>query len=152
LSILHLDTRNLEDRRPVNSYTGDSNPFLQDLQPNHQLHPASDMQLPRPDPEEHLPVAVDKRGFPFEFDNVDDILILGFRDSIAFATQSTEDVASFFFPTHLDEPSRAFAAEEGGGEEAEEGNDLEGDGETPDKGRFFVVVERGAATALISVT
>lgn len=108
------------------------------------------MQLSRPNPEEHLPIAVDVRRFAFELDDVDDILELGFRDSIVFTTQSTEDVASFFFPTHLDEPSGTLAAEEGGGQEAEERNDLESDRETPDKGRFLIVVERGAATAQLA--
>ena len=93
------------------------------------------------------------RRLSLELNNVADVLELGFGKAVAFTTESAQDVTTLLFAANLDEPAGGFRhAEDDDGKE-EQGHDLEGDGETPDKVGVGDGVE-GCATGegLISIT
>lgn len=124
--------------RLTNRYPSNPNPLLHHLQPNHQLHPPSRMQIPRPLPRQHRPI---RRPIPrllLQIRHIPNILKLrlGLHLILTLITpQSREDKPCFLFPSDFHEPPWRFREPPDGGEEEEERDDLEGDGETPADGR-----------------
>ncbi len=135
--------------------TGDSDPLLHDLQPDHELNAAARVQFPRSDPEEHAKVILLLGRLALEFANVADVLELRlalFGVGAALATQAAEDVAGFVFAADVDEPAGGFGHEEDDAEQEEERGDLEGDGEAPDEVGCSVWVGRESALPFSSGT
>ena len=97
-------------RRPLtDGDTGNTNPLLNNLQPNHELHPPANMQLATAPSSQHGQIRSGILiGFLHGGHGLDlAIFLFGFtRIFTTFTTESTEDVACFFVSTHFDQPSR----------------------------------------------
>ena len=122
-----------EDGGSVDGDAGDADPFLEDLEPDDELDAAARVQLARLPAEEHGQVAVLRRGLALQLDDVADVLELGFGRAVPFAAEATQDEAGFVLAADLDEPAGRFGHGPDDEEEADEGHDLEGDGEAPDE-------------------
>ena len=83
----------------------------------------------------HVEITVQLAALLLQFSDIANILEFGFGQAIvsSFATKSTENIASFVFATNLDKPSRRLGEEPDNYEKEDQWNDLEGDGESPDK-------------------
>ena len=116
---------------------------MEDLEPHDELDAATGVQLAGIPAEEHGQVAVLSRSLPLQLDDVADILELGLGRTVAFASETTEDIPRFFLPADFDEPARRFGHCPHHEEEEDEGHDLESDGEAPDEVGVDVMVEGG---------
>lgn len=63
----------------VDSDPSNANPFLHNLQPDHQLYPPTRVQLPAPDPKEHGEIAITPRRLPLVLNHILDIMKLRLR-------------------------------------------------------------------------
>ena len=133
-TVSRRDTGNGEDGGPVNGDTGDADPLLEYLQPHDQLDAATSVELARVPAEEHGQVAVLGRRLPLQLDDVANVLELGFRRTVTFAAEATEDEPGFFLAPDLDEPAGGFGHRPHDEEETDEGHDLERDREAPNEG------------------
>ena len=85
----------------TNSYTGNPNPLLHDLQPRHKLHSTSKVQLARLVVEQHPKIRVIMANSLFHFHDALDILELGLGSNRILAsatTQTAENVPCFLLP------------------------------------------------------
>ena len=149
-SIARTDSRNLEDLGPVDGDTGDTDPLLENLQPDDELDAAAGMEFARLETEEHGEVTALTGGLALELDNVADVLELGLGETVVLAAESAEDEAALLLAPDLDEPARGFRHGVDDGEEEEQGHDLEGDGEAPDEGGVLLGIECAATAGYVS--
>lgn len=134
--------------RSVDGDARDTNPLLQDLEPDDELHAAASMQLAGADAEEHLDVPLLLGSVVLEVLDADDVLELGLGGGAVLAlgaAEALEDEARLVLAADLDEPAGGLGHEPDDDEEDDEREDLEGDGEAPDEGGLGVVVLGGAA-------
>lgn len=133
--------------RAVDGDTGDTDPFLQNLEPDDELDAAAGVKLAGADAEEHVEVALLVGGLVFEVADGDDVLQLGLGGDAVLAlvaAKAAEDKAGFLLAAGLDEPTGRLRHEPDEAEEEDERQDLECDGEAPDEGGVGVVVLGGA--------
>lgn len=136
LDLTVADTGCAEDGGSVDGDTGDTDPFLHDLEPNDELNTATGVEFAGADAKEHGEVGLCAGGLAFELGDVADILEFGFGLAhilAGFATEATEDVACLFLATNLGEPTGRLGEEPHNGEQEEKGNNLESNRESPDK-------------------
>ena len=108
------------------------------------------MQLAGIPAEEHGQVAVLARCLALQLDDVADVLELGFRLPVPFATETTQDESGFFLAPDFDEPARGFGHRPYDEEEEDERHDLESDWEAPDEGGIYLPVEGSAVLDPVS--
>jgi len=90
LDLTVADTGCAEDGGSVDGDTGDTNPFLHDLEPDDKLDTATGVKFAGADTEEHGEVGLCLGGLAFELGNVADVLELGFGLAHVFAGFATE--------------------------------------------------------------
>ncbi|KAL8997983.1 MAG: hypothetical protein Q9188_006201, partial [Gyalolechia gomerana] len=114
-----------------------------DLEPHNELHTTSDVEVARSTSTEllghgipeHMEVAVEFARLPLQLCNIANILEFGFGETILiFTAETSKNVASFRFSADLDKPPGRFGEEPDNCEEEEQREDLECDGEPPNKG------------------
>ena len=130
------DTGNTENGRGVDGDTGNTDPFLEDLEPDDELNTTSCVELARANTEEHADVRVRAGRLTLKLGDVADILKFGFglaHVGAGLATKTTQDVAGFFFTANLGEPTWRLGEEPDNAEEDKKRQDLEGNGESPDE-------------------
>lgn len=132
----------------IDGDTGDSNPLLHDLKPDHQLHATSGVELAGTDAKEHMEIRVVLGSLPLQLGDVADILELSLslaRVCTSLATESPKDVARFFLTPNFGQPTWRFGEEPNDAEEEQKRYDLECNGEPPNKAGCPVTVKRAGA-------
>ena len=145
LRVLCGDTSDFKDGRSINGHTGDTNPFLHNLQPNNELDTTSGVKFARADTEQHGEVRLSLGSLALKLGNVADILELGFGFALvctSLTTKASEDVAGFFLSADLCEPSRGLWEEPDDGKKEEKRENLEGNRESPNEFSIPISVER----------
>jgi hypothetical protein len=137
----------------TNRHARNANPFLHNLQPDHQLHAPARVQVSRALAREHGPVARAVARLALQLRDVADIAEFRFREGLVLlvfiAAEPAEDEARLVFAADLDEPAGRLGEPPDDGEEEEERDDLEGDGEAPaDRGCTVVDVGEAADVPL----
>lgn len=108
MDVTVADTGGTEDSGCIDGHASNTNPFLHDLKPDDELNTTASMELARADASEHGPVGRAGCSFTLEFGDVANVLelSLGLAHIITrLATETTEDVATFFLPPDLDQPT-----------------------------------------------
>ena len=136
MSILGRDTGDGENGGAVNGDTSDTNPLLENLQPDDQLHTATSVELARFPAEEHSQIAGLAGGLALELDDIADILEFCFCQTVCvLSTESAKDPATLLFTADLDEPTRGLGHGPDDDKKEYERDDLEGNRESPNEGR-----------------
>lgn len=108
----------------IDGDTGNSNPFLHDLKPDHQLHATSGVQLAGTDAKEHMEIRVVLGSLPLQLGDVANILKLSLgiaRVCTRLTAESPKDVARFFLTPNFGQPTWRFRKEPNDAEEEEKG-------------------------------
>lgn len=138
------DTSGAEDGGSVDGDTGDPNPFLHNLEPDDELNATTSVELARADASEHGPVRGARCSLAFELGDVTDVLEFGFGPAhilAGFATETAQDVATFFLAADLDQPTWRFGEDPDNAKEKDKGDNLEGNRESPDERAVATLVE-----------
>lgn len=82
-----------------------TDPLLQNLQPDDQLHPTCGVQLALFHAEQHCKIALLLRVLALKFDDVLDVTELGFSPAFLFAAKTLQDEEGLVLATDFGEPS-----------------------------------------------
>lgn len=142
LALDRVEPGDAEDGGGVNGNTGDADPLLQDLQPDHELHTAAGVELSRADSKQHVNVGVLLGLLGLERDDLPDVLVLGLGArgiGPGGPSQPLQDIPGFLVAPYFDKPSGRLGEEPDARQQDEEWDDLESDREPPPDGRIAVV-------------
>ncbi len=102
------DTSGTENSWSEDGDTGNTDPFLHNLEPDDKLYTTTGVKLTRADTEEHGEVRLSGSSLAFELCDVANVLEFGLGFTGVFtslASKTAEDVTGFFLTASLDEPT-----------------------------------------------
>ena len=134
MRILRSNAGNLENGGSVNRHTSNANPLLHDLEPDDELNAATGVKFARANAKQHRDIRIPLGRLALELGHISNVLEFGLCLSeigSGFTTETSQNVARFFFATDLDEPSRGLREKPYDAKEEEERDNLEGNGKAP---------------------